>query len=145
MDPDAASDEGMVAFYRQVVDRANAQLSAIHDRPQVAVFIHQAVVSTQRADLNKGVELVQHPVIGCGIQHCTAPHAVAHNALAFVLMDLEHRGLVQLALIVKAQHQAAGLQLINPASAIRHPHQRIAKKATTTTATTRALDRCHIS
>ena len=144
MDPDAASNEGMVAFNRQVVDGASAQLSAIHNWTQVTVFIHQAIISTQRADLNKGVELVQHPVVRCGIQHCTAPHAVAHNALAFVLMDLEHRGLVQLALIVKAQHQAAGLQLINPASAIRHPHQRIAKKATAAAAT-RALDRCHIS
>ena len=109
MNPDAACNEGMMAFNSKIVDCASAKLSAIHNGSKVAVLIHQAVISTQRADLHKGVELVQYPVVGCGIQHCAAPQSVAHHALTFVLVDLEHCGLVQLALIVKAQHQTARL------------------------------------
>ena len=58
MNADATSDEGVVALHREVVDGAAAKVGAVHDRPQMAVLIHQAVISAKAADLNEGVELV---------------------------------------------------------------------------------------
>ena len=141
VDADAASDKSVVPLNGQVVDGAAAVLGALHNGPQVAVLIHQTVVSAQRADLNEGVELVEHPVVRGGIEHRTAPQAVTHHALVFVDVNLEYRRLVQLALVVKAEHLIAGLQRLDGTQPIRRAHQRVPQEAPA--ATTCASKTCH--
>ena len=133
MDADATSDEGVMPLDSQVVDRASADVFAADDRPKVAVLINQAIVRSKAADCNERVELVQNPVVRGGIQRCAAPELITHHALIWVLMHLQNRCRVQLALVVKTQDSIASLQLINSALAIRRAHQRVPKEASTTT------------
>lgn len=125
MNPHTAGDERVMALNSEVVDGAGAELRVLHDGAQVVVLIHQAVVAAQRADFDKGVELVEHPMVWGGIQHSTAPQAVAHHALAFMDVNLQNLGVMQLALVIEADHQIAGLQRLDRTRAIRRANQRV--------------------
>ena len=117
MNADAAGDEGVMPFDRQVVDRAGAELGFADDGAQVPVVINKAVISAKAVDFDEGVELVEYPVVRRGIKNLTAPKPVAQDALVFVLVNLEHLGFVDRANIVEAPDQIAGLQFINAAFA----------------------------
>ena len=49
-----------------------------------------------------------------GVQHLPAPEPVAVDLFALVDVHLEDLGLVDLATVVKAEHQIPRLQLVNP-------------------------------
>ena len=55
---DSASDEGVMAFDRQVVDRASAEFGFANDGAEVAVVVNEAVVRTERVDFDERIELV---------------------------------------------------------------------------------------
>ena len=67
MHADAAGNKSVVPFNRQVVDSARAELRLADDGAQVPVVIDEAVVSAKRVNLDKGVELVEYPVVGRGV------------------------------------------------------------------------------
>jgi hypothetical protein len=137
---DAARDEGVVAFDRQVVYRASAKLGLADNGAEVTVGINEAVVSAKRVNFDEGIELVENPVVRGGIKMLTAPKRVADDALTFVFVNLEDLGFVDIAGMVKAKNQIARLQFINAALAAGNRDERMANEAASTTATTRTLE-----
>jgi hypothetical protein len=115
VDADVVGDEGVMAFDRQVVDRASAKLGLADDGAQVVIGVNEAVVGAESVDFDEGVELVEDPVVRGGIKMLAAPERVTDNALAFVLVNFEDFGFVQSAFVVKTQDKITGLQFVNAA------------------------------
>jgi hypothetical protein len=117
VDANTVGNEGVVTFDGQVVDRAIAELGLADNGAEVAVVVNEAVVRTERVDFDEGIELVENPVVRCGIKMLSAPERVADDAFVFVFVNLKDLGFVDFARVVKAQDQIASLQFINAALA----------------------------